>query len=110
MKQDLFFYLQLVLFAINVFVGIYIGMARGLKYKAARVVLIIAVCIGFFLNLGKVSWFAVLFCFSPFLSLINFRNERLDKYSKRIGDNIRSGGKHLEKLQGHSQAYNAKKA
>jgi len=110
MKQDVFFYLQLLLFALNVIVFIYLMNEHKLKYKFARVALLIVVSIGFFINLGKVTWFAVLFCFTPFLSLINIRHERLDKFVKRIGYNIRGSGKHLQKLQGENKTHDHQKA
>lgn len=110
MKQDVFFYMQLTMFVLNVIVFIFIMNERKLKYKAVRVALLVAVSIGFFINLGKVTWFAVLFCFTPFLSLINIRYERLDRIIKTGRDYIRGGGKHLEKLSGSHKAHVAKKA
>jgi len=109
-QEDVFFYLQLIMFALNVCVFIYIMQERNLNHKWARVALLIAVSIGFFINLGKVTWFAVLFCFTPFIALINFKHERLDQHFKRIGHHIRGGSKHLEKLQGLDKTYAAKKA
>ncbi|MES2382416.1 MAG: hypothetical protein V4538_15320 [Bacteroidota bacterium] len=109
MKQDIFFYMQLLLFALNIIVFIYIMLEHKVKYKFARVALLIAVSFGFFINVGKVTWFAVLFCFTPYLSLLNIKHERLDRIVKTGRDIIRGGGKHLPGMERRGETYIAKK-
>ena len=62
---------QFVVLFLNIVVFVYLMNEDSVKYRRARVMLLICISIGMIVNIGKITWYTVLFSFTPFLSLIN---------------------------------------
>lgn len=105
MKHEIiFFWLQILLFAINVIVFIYLMDKKQVKYKWARVAFIVIMSFGFFINGGETSWFALLFCLTPFITLSKITNANITGIAKKHGDYINSSGERLQSVEGRSKA------
>lgn len=77
---------QFVVLFLNIVVFVYLMNENSIKYRRARVMLLICISIGIILNIGKVTWLTVLFSFTPFLSLININeNGKFYRFIKRVG-------------------------
>jgi len=98
MTQEIFFYLQLLVFVMNICVFIFIMNEKKVKYKFIRAALIVAMCIGLFFNLGKLTWFTVLFAFTPFISLLKLPHEHINRIAETGGDYIRGRSKPVQSV------------
>lgn len=95
---------QFVVLFMNVMVFIYLMNEPEVKYRRVRVMLLICISIGIIINIGKVTWFTVLFSFTPFLSLININeNGKIYRFIKRVRGNLRSNQQRLQNIQRHSE-------
>lgn len=95
---------QFIVLILNIIVFIYLMNERTVKYRRVRVMLLLCISIGIIVNIGKVTWYTVLFSFTPFLSLININEHgKIYRLIKRIGGYFRSNQQHLQDIQRHNK-------
>lgn len=101
--KDFFYYLQFVVFMINILVFIYIMQTNEYNYRGARGLLLIILSIGMLVNIDKITFINVLLSFSTFLSLIKIKpHGKIYRIIEKRRDYFRSNKQHTEKLQrGH---------
>lgn len=100
MKHEIIFWLQFFLFVINICLLIYLMDTTQVKYKWARISFIIIMSIGFFINRGETSWFAILFVLTPFVTLIKLNHANINRISKKHRDYLGRRGEHLQGVEG----------
>ena len=100
MTIDFLFYAQLTVFCLNIIVFIFLMNEHNFNFKTARIVLLIAISVGAVINFGRVTFFTVVMAFTPFLTLINIKQDgKLYRLFKRIGDSFGRHSQPVQKLQ-----------
>ena len=98
--KDLVFYSQLIILLLNIVVFIHLIDHKNIDFKAVRVMVLITFTVGLLVTFGKVSWFSVLFSFSPALTLINTTADgNINRIIKKFRSYIGRDKQHLQGLQ-----------
>jgi len=109
--KDIFLYLQLVVLVMNVIAFIYIMHEEKYNYKFARVTLLIVLTTAMIANIGKVTFFTILFTSSTFLSLLKIEP---NGYTHRLIEKFRGyfnrHKQHLQGVQGSDKTLSRQKA
>ena len=101
---DFLFYAQLLVFTLNIVVFIFLMNEHNFSFKAARIVLLIAISVGAVINFGRVTFFTVIMAFTPFLTLINIKQDgKLHRLIERIRHRFGSHSQPVQKLQRDSK-------
>jgi len=100
MKNEFIFWVQVLLFALNIGVLVYLMEHIKAQWRVARIIFIVIMCVGFFINGGDTSWFAVLFCLTPFITLIKLNHADIDRTIKTGRHYLRGRSKHLSGVEG----------
>lgn len=96
--KDLVFYSNAIVLILNVLTFIVLIHDKHYNHKLARVMVLVSFSIGTIVFFGKETWFNIIFCFAPFISLINInKNAKFIKY-------FRSNKQRLENIQGNNKA------
>ena len=107
--KDIFLYIQLGVFVMNVIVFIYLMQSEKYNYKFARITLLFILTVGLIVNIGKVTFLTILFTSSTFISLINFNfkpNGKVIRFIQRLRGDRNGSNERLQGMQGHSQGHN----
>ena len=97
---DFLFYAQLMVFILNVVVFIFLMNEHNFSFKAARIVLLIAISVGAVINFGRVTFFTVIMSFTPFLTLIKIEQHgKLHRFIERIRHRFGGHSQSVQKLQ-----------
>jgi len=94
--KDLVLISQILILLLNVVTFIYL-MDKMVNYKAVRVLILITFTVGLIVTFGQATWFAVLFSFTPALSLINKKDANRD--NKKFGADFGRDNEPLQNIQ-----------
>ena len=101
---DFLFYAQLLVFFLNIVVFVFLMNERNFSFKAARIVLLIAISVGAVINFGRVTFFTVIMSFTPFLTLIKIEQHgKLYRLIERIRHRFGGHSQSVQKLQRNSK-------
>ena len=104
--KDIFLYIQIAVFAMNVVVFIYLMQTEKYQYKFARITLLILLSAGMLVNIGKLTFLTVLFTLSTYLSLFKFNpNGNISRIIEKFRGNSNRGNEHLQRVQGTTQRH-----
>ena len=96
--KDIVFISQVLVLLLNVITFVYLWEQK-VNYKVVRIVVLITFTIGLITTFGQVTWFAVLFSFTPALSLIKFEDGNIGRISKKRWSYIRRDKQHLQNME-----------
>ena len=96
--KDIVFISQVLVLLLNVITFVYLWEQK-VNYKVVRIVVLITFTIGLITTFGQVTWFAVLFSFTPALSLIKITPDDIRRNYKKFWTYFRRDKQHLESLQ-----------
>ena len=97
---DFLFYAQLIVLFLNIVVFVFLMNEHNFSFKAARVVLLIAISVGAVINFGRVTFFTVIMSFTPFLTLIKIEQHgKLYRLIERIRHRFGGHSQSIQKLQ-----------
>ncbi len=97
--KDIVFISQVIVLILNVVTFCYL-MDKKVSYKSLRVIMLITFTIGLITTFGQVTWFAVLFSFTPALSLINITPYgHISRNIKKLRAYFRRDKQHLEGME-----------
>lgn len=97
---DFLFYAQLIVLFLNIVVFVFLMNEHNFSFKAARVVLLIAISVGAVINFGRVTFFTVIMSFTPFLTLIKIEQHgKLYRLIERIRHRFGGHSQSVQKLQ-----------
>ena len=96
--KDIVFISQVLVLLLNVITFVYLWEQK-VNYKVVRIVVLITFTIGLITTFGQVTWFAVLFSFTPALSLIKFEDGNIGRISKKLWTYFRRDKQHLQNME-----------
>lgn len=113
--KDFLLWSQILIFALNVAVFIYLMSKEDIYLRQARiallVVLTVAGMVSLVINQGKLTWINVVFSFTPAITLFKINpNGTIFNFIERVRGNSRWSKKHLHNLQGSDKALSRKEA
>lgn len=109
--NNIFFYVQLGIFILNIIVFIYLMKEPSLNYHTERIILLVMVTVAGVITFGKVTWLTVLFAFTPFIVLIKIKpHGKFDRFIEGIRDYFRGDKQHSQSVQRSNKALSEQEA
>lgn len=102
--KDINLIVKVLVLLMNVITFIYLLDESKVNYRLLRVLLLVTFTIGLIVTFGTVTWFSVLFSFSPALSLINITDGNIGRIGKKFRSHIRRDREPVQNIQGNHKA------